>query len=118
MAAIASHPSRTKNRRWNVIAVFFIFLLLHQCDKLLIGPLQTADHGYVPHRLHPMGVDQHRRPDRRLAALPAVGLAERQIQPGSAAVPGGAHLGLHHLVERYCSQLRRLSGHPLVHRHR
>jgi MFS family permease len=33
-----------KNRsryRWFVVAVFFVFMLLHQCDKLLIGPLTT-----------------------------------------------------------------------------
>ena len=27
--------------RWFVVAVFFIFMLLHQADKLLIGPLTT-----------------------------------------------------------------------------
>jgi MFS family permease len=29
------------NYRWFVVAVFFIFMLLHQADKLLIGPLTT-----------------------------------------------------------------------------
>lgn len=33
-----SSPSR---HRWFVVAVFFAFLLLHQSDKLLIGPLTT-----------------------------------------------------------------------------
>lgn len=28
--------------RWYVAAVFFLFLLLHQADKLLIGPLTSA----------------------------------------------------------------------------
>jgi len=28
--------------RWSVAAVFFLFLLLHQADKLLIGPLTTS----------------------------------------------------------------------------
>ncbi|MGQ9684097.1 MAG: MFS transporter [Anaerolineae bacterium] len=27
--------------RWFVFAVFFVFMLLHQCDQLLIGPLTT-----------------------------------------------------------------------------
>ena len=27
--------------RWFVVAVFFVFMLLHQCDKLLIGPLTS-----------------------------------------------------------------------------
>jgi MFS transporter, Spinster family, sphingosine-1-phosphate transporter len=27
--------------RWFVVAIFFVFMLLHQCDKLLIGPLTT-----------------------------------------------------------------------------
>jgi MFS transporter, Spinster family, sphingosine-1-phosphate transporter len=27
--------------RWFVVAVFFLFMLLHQADKLLIGPLTT-----------------------------------------------------------------------------
>jgi len=26
--------------RWNVVAIFFLFMLLHQTDKLLIGPLK------------------------------------------------------------------------------
>jgi MFS transporter, Spinster family, sphingosine-1-phosphate transporter len=30
-----------KNYRWFVVAVFFVFILLHQADKLLIGPLTT-----------------------------------------------------------------------------
>jgi MFS family permease len=29
------------NYRWIVVAIFFIFMLLHQSDKLLIGPLTT-----------------------------------------------------------------------------
>jgi len=33
---------QTKNRyRWFVVAVFFVFMLLHQSDRLLIGPLTT-----------------------------------------------------------------------------
>lgn len=32
---------KTSNYRWFVVAVFFIFMLLHQSDKLLIGPLTT-----------------------------------------------------------------------------
>ena len=31
-------PSRY---RWFVVAIFFCFMLLHQSDKLLIGPLTT-----------------------------------------------------------------------------
>ncbi len=30
-----------KTRRWLVVAIFFTFMLLHQSDKLLIGPLTT-----------------------------------------------------------------------------
>ena len=32
---------RTSRYRWFVVAVFFIFMLLHQADKLLIGPLTS-----------------------------------------------------------------------------
>jgi MFS transporter, Spinster family, sphingosine-1-phosphate transporter len=32
---------RKSNYRWFVVAVFFAFMLLHQSDKLLIGPLTT-----------------------------------------------------------------------------
>ena len=33
---------QTKSRyRWFVVVVFFIFMLLHQSDMLLIGPLTT-----------------------------------------------------------------------------
>ncbi len=31
----------TRRYRWTVVAVFFAFMLLHQSDKLLIGPLTT-----------------------------------------------------------------------------
>ena len=27
-------------KRWRVVAIFFSFMLLHQTDKLLIGPLK------------------------------------------------------------------------------
>jgi MFS family permease len=33
--------NRPSRRRWFVVAVFFAFMLLHQADKLLIGPLTT-----------------------------------------------------------------------------
>jgi MFS family permease len=33
-------PSRSKYR-WFVVATFFAFMLLHQCDRLLIGPLTS-----------------------------------------------------------------------------
>jgi hypothetical protein len=39
MTALVSHLSSPAKHRWRVITIFFIFLLLHQCDKLLIGPL-------------------------------------------------------------------------------
>ena len=29
----------TSRYRWTVLAIFFVFILLHQADKLLIGPL-------------------------------------------------------------------------------
>jgi MFS family permease len=31
----------SKKYRWFVVAIFFVFMLLHQADKLLIGPLTT-----------------------------------------------------------------------------
>ena len=30
--------------RWVVVAIFFLFMLLHQSDKLLIGPLTDRYH--------------------------------------------------------------------------
>lgn len=33
--------SRSSGNRWVAVAVFFVFMLLHQSDKLLIGPLTT-----------------------------------------------------------------------------
>ena len=38
---------RPSRYRWFVVAVFFTFMLLHQSDKLLIGPLTTPYHGDV-----------------------------------------------------------------------
>ena len=33
--------TKTRSRyRWNVVVIFFLFMLLHQTDKLLIGPLK------------------------------------------------------------------------------
>jgi len=39
MTALVTRKSSPAKHRWRVIAIFFVFLLLHQCDKLLIGPL-------------------------------------------------------------------------------
>jgi len=33
---------KSSRYRWNVIAIFFFFMLLHQTDRLLIGPLKGA----------------------------------------------------------------------------
>ena len=33
--------SSNKKSRWFVLAVFFVFMLLHQSDRLLIAPLTT-----------------------------------------------------------------------------
>ena len=32
-------PKKSNGYRWFVVAVFFVFMLLHQSDKLLISPL-------------------------------------------------------------------------------
>lgn len=34
--------STRRRRRWFVVTIFFAFMLLHQADKLLIGPLTTS----------------------------------------------------------------------------
>ncbi len=39
MATRALPLTLSAQRRWKVIVIFFIFMLLHQSDKLLIGPL-------------------------------------------------------------------------------
>lgn len=36
-----SHRPPRKSYRWFVVGTFFVFILLHQADKLLIGPLTT-----------------------------------------------------------------------------
>jgi MFS family permease len=38
---MTEQPSSRSRNRWVVVAVFFIFMFLHQSDKLLIGPLTT-----------------------------------------------------------------------------
>lgn len=38
---MTGRPSVKPGNRWVVVAVFFVFMLLHQSDKLLIGPLTT-----------------------------------------------------------------------------
>jgi len=35
-------PERASRYRWFVIAVFFAFMLLHQTDRLMIGPMQNT----------------------------------------------------------------------------
>jgi MFS family permease len=42
--------------RWFVVAVFFVFMLLHQADKLLIGPLTTPIMEYFDINEAQMGV--------------------------------------------------------------
>jgi MFS family permease len=39
MSAVVSRAQPAASHRWRVISIFFFFLLLHQCDKLLIGPM-------------------------------------------------------------------------------
>ena len=34
-------PKARSRYRWFVLSIFFLFVLLHQADKLLIGPLTT-----------------------------------------------------------------------------
>src|SRR5690242_17000482 len=35
----ATQTTAVTRHRWRVLAIFFLFMLLHQSDKLLIGPL-------------------------------------------------------------------------------
>lgn len=35
-------PERASRYRWFVVAVFFVFMLLHQTDRLMIGPMQDT----------------------------------------------------------------------------
>jgi MFS transporter, Spinster family, sphingosine-1-phosphate transporter len=39
MTTTAARLSNVTSSRWRVVVIFFLFTLLHQCDKLLIGPL-------------------------------------------------------------------------------
>jgi MFS family permease len=39
MATVVTKTADSTRHRWRVVAIFFVFLLLHQSDKLLIGPL-------------------------------------------------------------------------------
>ena len=57
-----------------VVIVFFFFTLLHQTDKLLIGSLQIPVSKTFQSQRSPVGIDQYRRPDRRDAVLPDLGL--------------------------------------------
>lgn len=41
MASIAARVAAPARHRWRVLAIFFLFMLLHQSDKLLIGPLMS-----------------------------------------------------------------------------
>jgi MFS family permease len=38
---VGTHALKSGRYRWTVVGVFFSFMLLHQSDKLLIGPLTT-----------------------------------------------------------------------------
>ncbi len=44
------------NYRWFVVGVFFVFMLLHQADKLLIGPLTTPIMAYFKINRTQMGL--------------------------------------------------------------
>jgi len=41
MTTVALRSAQPTRRRWSVVVIFFIFMLLHQSDKLLISPLMT-----------------------------------------------------------------------------
>ena len=41
---------RASRYRWFVIVVFFFFMLLHQTDRLMIGPMQDTIERAIRHR--------------------------------------------------------------------
>ena len=64
-----------KTYRWFVFAVFFGFMLLHQSDKLLIGPLTGPIMDTFNITMTQMGAVSTGCIDRRGNILPIVGLS-------------------------------------------
>ncbi len=98
--------------RWFVVGIFFVFMLLHQCDKLLIGPLTTPIMEQFKINRSPDGISVHRRSDRRRHLLSLVGLLVRPLCTGKVIGSGILHLGSNHLVERHCTVLPHLLWPP------
>jgi MFS transporter, Spinster family, sphingosine-1-phosphate transporter len=85
LKALRPSPSKATGSRyrWFVVAVFFAFMLLHQADKLLIGPLTTPI-------METFGIDEAQMGAVFTGAaagrgfpLPAVGLPVRPLLPAA-----------------------------------
>ncbi len=110
--------SRPSRYAWFVVAVFFTFMLLHQADKLLIGPLTEPIMRTFGITRTQMERGLYRCADRRCPPLPHLGLPLRPVCPLQTAGAGVLHLGLHHLAERHRPHVSGLPDHPGLHRHR
>jgi len=95
--------------RWFVIAVFFCFMLLHQSDKLLIGPLTPAIMDEFGISMTQMGAVTTGALVVASILYPNLGVSIRPVFPCAFAGAGIVHLGFDDLVERSGAHLPNLS---------
>ena len=102
---------------WVVVTIFFFFALLHQADKLLIGPLTENIIKDFHITNTQMGAVSMGAMFVGAIFYPLWGyLYDRYSRPKSTC-PSVIHLGIHHLVECNCSNLFNISSNTVIHRH-
>ena len=106
------------NYRWFVVAVFFVFMLLHQCDKLLIGPLTTPI-------MEEFGINHAQMGFITTGALivgaffyPLWGYLYDRYARAKLLALASFIVGGDHLDQRDCAHLSDLYGDARLHRHR
>lgn len=109
---------KSSRYRWFVIAVFFVFMLLHQADKLLIGPLTSKIMDEFGITMTQMGAVSTGALIVGAIFYPLWGyLYDRYARSKLLALASFLWGATTMLNARACF-LHRLPDHPFIHRHR
>lgn len=110
-------PERASRYRWFVVAVFFVFMLLHQTDRLMIGPMQDTIEKQF-------GINDQQWGFINSGALlvgtvlyPIWGYLYDRYARAKLLALASFIWGGHHLDQRHRTNVSQLPGHPCHDRH-
>ncbi len=106
------------NYRWFVVVIFFIFMLLHQTDRLMIGPMQDTIEKQFAINDQQWGLINSGALLVGTVLYPIWGFLYDRYAACQAAVPRFRDLGRDHLDQRHRSNLPHVPRYPGHHRHR